>query len=408
MENNNVPSRSFWETLLKSKTVSRLKQNNGLMTGLKIGISLFVLLFLSIAFYPENKQENSLESQELKDLISKTKNSIEAVNKKTDPFVRELMIQSESKKLEIKPDEYKKLLALQKSNPDLLPDVRRENLLSPIVWFYQDLSRSQRLKLTGQGLLWFLGILPNLTILYVGWKFLQEIPQRERQAKYQAWQVIHTAHNQKVCGARIAALEDLVEQGESLAGLTLVNGADLEKANLFDANLSKANLEVANLSKANLEVAFLCYANLKGAVLSSANLKGANLWKANLEVAFLFSANLKGAFLFSANLKGAFLSKANLEGANLEDANLEGAYLSYANLKGAYLSKANLEGASLEGAYLKDAYLKDAKELTREQLDDTYLCNTNLPDNLKDLSNRDCAEDEKEWINKWRKKLEEI
>jgi hypothetical protein len=123
LENNNVPSRPFWETLLKSKTVSRLKQNNGLMTGLKIGSSLFVLLVLSIAFYPENKQENSLESQELKDLISKTKNSIEAVNKKTDPFVRELMIQSESKKLEIKPDEYKKLLALQKSNPDLLPDV---------------------------------------------------------------------------------------------------------------------------------------------------------------------------------------------------------------------------------------------------------------------------------------------
>ncbi len=370
MENNNVPSRPFWETLLKSKFVSRLKQNNGLMTGLKIGSSLFVLLLLSIAFYPENKQENSLESQELKDLISKTKNSIEAVNKKTDPFVRELMIQSESKKLEIKPDEYKKLLALQKSNPDLLPDVRRDNLLSPIVWFYQDLSRSQRFKLTGQGLLWFFGVLPNLTILYVGWKFLQEIPQRERQAKYQAWQVIHTSHSQKVCGARIAALEDLVEQGESLSGLTLENGADL----------SKANLE---------------YANLSGANLWNANLSGANLKGSDLESSWLNGVNFVGS-----RLKGAYLTCANLESADLFVANLEGANLKYTKLKGANLKSTKLDGANLSGADFEDA-----KELTREQLKHTYLCNTNLPDSLKDLSDQNCEEDEKEWIDKWHKKL---
>lgn len=340
------------------------------MIGLKIGGILFFLLFLSIAFYPENKQENSLESQELKDLISKTKNSIESVKKKTDPFVRELMIQSEAKKLEIKPDEYKKLLALQKSNPDLLPDVRRDNLLSPIVWFYQDLSPSQRLKLAGQELLWFFGVLPNLTILYVGWKFLQEIPQRERQAKYQAWQVIHTSHGQQVSGARIAALEDLVEQGESLSGLTLGNGADLSKANLEYANLSGANLEYTNLLRAKL----------KGSGLEYSRLKGVN-----------FSGSM---------LNGAYLTCANLESADLLGAIFEGANLKFTKLKGANLKFTKLDGANLSGANFEDA-----KELTREQLKNTYLCNTNLPDDLKDLSNRNCEEDEKEWIDKWHKKL---
>jgi uncharacterized protein YjbI with pentapeptide repeats len=44
----------------------------------------------------------------------------------------------------------------------------------------------------------------------------------------------------------------------------------------------------------------------------SADLQGADLGEANLSGVDLSEANLKGSFLFGANLKGAKLTKANL------------------------------------------------------------------------------------------------
>ena len=109
-------------------------------------------------------------------------------------------------------------------------------------------------------------------------------------------------------------------------------------------------LNGANLDRANLSVATLYGANLDGATLSGANLSGANL-----SVATLYGANLSGATLYGANLSGANLSRANLDGATLDRANLSGANLSVAtlsgaNLDGATLSMANLSGANLSGA----------------------------------------------------------
>jgi len=446
--NNKGQSKTFWDTLTKTKTVSKFWSNH--KRGLTIFVGLLGLYFGSIIFYTGNPQENSLDSEELKALVSKTKNSIDTVKKKTDPFIREILIQNEAKKLEIRADEYRKLLDLQKSSSDLLPDVRRDNFLSPIIWFYQDLYPSQRLRLTGGWVLWFFSILPNLTILYVAWKFVQEIPLRERQAKYQAWQVIHTAHGQKFSGARISALEDLVEQGESLSGLVIsmhvdlnginLNGANLKRVCLFDVELNEANLNGANLNGASLTYAKLDGANLEGAKLDGAtlnkaslkkaNLRNANLNGANLEEAILDEANLKGAELYKANLDGAELKWANLEGVTLYEASLKRTKLNFANLKSVDftlanledvdLYKADLEGAilygtnlkgtnlylvNLDGATLHGANLESTENLTREQLKNTYLCSTKLPDGLKDLSNRNCQEDQKEWVKKWREKL---
>ena len=61
-----------------------------------------------------------------------------------------------------------------------------------------------------------------------------------------------------------------------------------------------------------------------------ANLIGANLEGANLRDADLIGANLEGANLIDADLIGA-----NLEGADLIDADLRGANLEGANLRGA-------------------------------------------------------------------------
>ena len=74
------------------------------------------------------------------------------------------------------------------------------------------------------------------------------------------------------------------------------------------------------------------YANLEGADLSNADLEGVNLNAANLNEANLFLANLNGANLHRARLNGANLDGAKLNGANLNlselmDANVQTATL---------------------------------------------------------------------------------
>ena len=55
--------------------------------------------------------------------------------------------------------------------------------------------------------------------------------------------------------------------------------------------------------------------DLRCSLLEGANLSNANLWQAYLEGANLNKANLSEAYLEGANLKGANLKETNLEGA---------------------------------------------------------------------------------------------
>ncbi len=68
--------------------------------------------------------------------------------------------------------------------------------------------------------------------------------------------------------------------------------------------------------------------------------KQADLGEANLQKADLFQANLQKANLGDANLQKADLLRANLQGANLERADLREADLLSANLQGADLREA--------------------------------------------------------------------
>jgi len=77
-----------------------------------------------------------------------------------------------------------------------------------------------------------------------------------------------------------------------------------------------------------------------------ANLIGANLESADLKDADLSRAYLKGADLSCADLKDADLRGVNLSGADLSAADLRGAYLRCADLKGADLSAADLSRAT--------------------------------------------------------------
>jgi Pentapeptide repeats (8 copies) len=105
-----------------------------------------------------------------------------------------------------------------------------------------------------------------------------------KAANYQAWQVVNTAQGKGGSGGRVDALQDLVRNGVSLAGVQLddawleglvLPGADMRLATLRHANLRGADLRNANLEQADLTGADLTGANLGQAGLT--NLRGADL-----------------------------------------------------------------------------------------------------------------------------------
>ena len=120
--------------------------------------------------------------------------------------------------------------------------------------------------------------------------------------------------------------------------------------------LRGANLEEANLSNADMRGVDLCGSNLMTANLRGANLAGSKLACANLSGADFREANLSGSNLLGADLRGADLRKANLYKANLIDANLNKAILEQACLDGADLSE-----ALLTRTYLRDASFADVE-----------------------------------------------
>jgi len=163
--------------------------------------------------------------------------------------------------------------------------------------------------------------------------------------------------------------------GAQMEGVNL-DGVDMEEADINFANLSRASLKKTNLRKAiisaNLEYADLKEANMEGAALNIAKLKGAKLIEARLESAMLGGADLTEANLNSANLKGALLGAACLERANLNRAQLTKAHLNSAHLEGANLTGAHLEEADLSMAHLEGADFRGAN-LNGASLENTTL-----------------------------------
>lgn len=135
-----------------------------------------------------------------------------------------------------------------------------------------------------------------------------------KAATYQAWQVVNGAHGKGGSGGRIDALQDLVANEVSLAGVRL-EGAWLERIRLPGAQLPQASL---------------CETVLLGADLSDASLE-----RANMQGAVLDGAVLRGAFLRGADVSGASFATTDLSGADLKG--LQGweaiASMSYANVR---------------------------------------------------------------------------
>ncbi len=302
------------QPIFKSKTFQKLRKNNTLVflayTGMGV-LGFFVLWLVISVVYPSGKEPESSRTDALKSL----RNSIRGVLSEKDPLSREQRLQQEAKHLNLPVSDYRAFVAAREHSTDALVSLPSSaNPLSYVTWFYLSLTRQQRMALVWETLLKLISVLPHLTILFVGVKFLLEIPQRERAAKYQAWQVVHSAYDQKSSGARIEALQDLLEQGESLNGLSLEEGADLRKIKLPGADLSGANLKGANLSSVDPRDPNLS-TNLSDAILGGANLSGANLMGADLSGADLSGADLSGANLLYTDLRQATnLTPQQLEG----------------------------------------------------------------------------------------------
>ena len=145
----------------------------------------------------------------------------------------------------------------------------------------------------------------------------------------------------------LAKHEKWLESGGTKGKRADLQDAILDGANLQEANLTGANLQGAILSGANLQRADLTRANLQRAVLREAELQGCNLFMAEFQEAILIGANLQGAKLREANLQnahlqGAFLQEAELLRADLRHARMAGV----TGLETAVLTDINLEGAT--------------------------------------------------------------
>jgi uncharacterized protein YjbI with pentapeptide repeats len=146
----------------------------------------------------------------------------------------------------------------------------------------------------------------------------------------------------------------------------------------------RAQLEGADLRNADLSHAALMTANMSGAHLLGANLSGASLNFADLSRAWLHSADLSGARLDVANLSGAILENADLSGARLSSANLSAANLNGANLAHASVHHANLSNARFEALSVDDIRGAElARGLTTLRFDASPTGLVLLRDNLR-------------------------
>ncbi|MEL6494416.1 MAG: pentapeptide repeat-containing protein [Cyanobacteria bacterium J06623_7] len=177
-----------------------------------------------------------------------------------------------------------------------------------------------------------LNIVEGFSILVAVWLFFLEAPEREKQAHYEAWKTIDSAHGLRNSYARIQALQDLNSDRVPLRGFNApeadlrgidLSGADLSDAYLSGADLSNANLSHTNLSHANLVETKLNNANLSHSLLTGADISYTSLIEANLQEVDLVGANIVGANFVRANLTQAYFGDVNFNQCRLNDANLQ-------------------------------------------------------------------------------------
>lgn len=226
----------------------------------------------------------------------------------------------------------------------------RKALFSALLWLWRQLGWLVRC-LRSSWLFSLLEIVAMLSVPIVGLFWVFEADDRTKAKHYRAWELVNSARGSTGDGGRISALQDLNDDGVSLAA------APLEKANLRGIRLESANLRGANLAGADLigadlAGADLSYADLRDAKLSAANLGGATFFKTDLT-----GANLGPVYEHRSRDVVTVSKAANLKGADLSFTVLNNARLDYVHLECANLFATALDGASLIGAKMWKARL---------------------------------------------------
>jgi len=107
-------------------------------------------------------------------------------------------------------------------------------------WFWEWVAYA----LSGWVFVEVLEYLGTLSLLVAVIFYFADGPNRRKQKHYQAWQVINTAQGKGGSGGRVEALQELLADGVSLAGIDVsdaflrnveLNGAQLVRSNFPDA-----------------------------------------------------------------------------------------------------------------------------------------------------------------------------
>lgn len=210
-----------------------------------------------------------------------------------------------------------------------------------------------------------LNIVEGFSILVAVWLFFLEAPERDKQAHYEAWKTIDSAHGLRNSYARLQALQDLNSDRIPLRGFTAPE-ADLRGIDLSGADLSHAYLSGADLSNANLSHANLSHANLVETKLTNANLNNSQLTGADLSYADFIEAELQDVDFVGANIVGANFVRSNLAQAYFGDVNFNECLLNDANLhKTKFFGVENLSVAQITAGKNWSEGIYDAKILSR-------------------------------------------
>lgn len=204
-----------------------------------------------------------------------------------------------------------------------------------------------------------LRLVAHFTVIVAVVSYFAGADDRQRETRYQAWQVINLAQGKPGSGGRRAALQELNEEGASLRGVD-VRYAVLDGLNLPNSRLVASTFDSASLTRSDFRHADLGGASFKDATLSFSLFDGSNARGADFRRARLQEASMPDMWLKRADLDSTFGYQLDLSGSTLDNVEAENAMFQNANLDSVEASESNFRGAELIGVGLRRADLHDA------------------------------------------------
>ncbi|MBL8849102.1 MAG: pentapeptide repeat-containing protein [Planctomycetaceae bacterium] len=172
------------------------------------------------------------------------------------------------------------------------------------------------------------------------------------------WRPVPSMHQKGLAGA---FLQNVRWEGCDLAGFvfteTVLNSADLRRADLSDASFTHGRLVETQLTGAILKCARFIEAELYGADLNNADCQRTYFQKSSLQNVVACSGNFDVAELIDTNCSHGDFRQANFRSATFTDVELSDSDFSDADLTGVALLEGDLRTTEFSGAKLELAQL---------------------------------------------------